>query len=448
MSTALSDSMEIAGPQPDITHRHIFRFYLPLALSWIFMAIESPIALSVISRMSSAEINQAAFQPLMALALLIESPVIDLLTTATTLGKDRQHYEQLSRFAFRIMIFVTIVHALVTATPLYWTVTLDLIKLPVPVAEAARAGLLIMIPWSAFIGWRRYLQGLMIRHGHTRLIGYGTAIRMATMAITAYSLFALTSLPSITLVSIALLASVAAEASFAHIASRAVIQNHLAVDDATLNPLTQRFLASFHLPLTATTVVTILSQPLVSAALARSPQTTLALASFQVASSIIWLHRTIVFALPEVIITLYKQGEVAAKLRRFCLIIGLGTTGIMALTAATNLDSWIFRELLGVESEETIRMAHLCLALSCLLPFFGALQSYLRGVLAAHHLTVSRLAAIFVALACMVVSLAVGVGLQWPGVVTASIALTLAQIAEFVVLARAWRVGQARLATA
>jgi hypothetical protein len=73
--------METATSEPALSHRHILKFYLPLALSWIFMAIESPIALSVISRMSNAEINAAAFQPLMALALLIESPVIDLLKT-------------------------------------------------------------------------------------------------------------------------------------------------------------------------------------------------------------------------------------------------------------------------------------------------------------------------------------------------------------------------------
>jgi len=412
------------------------------------MAIESPIALSVISRMANSEISTAAFQPLMALALLIESPVIDLLTTATTLGKDRQHYEQLSRFVWRMMTLVTVVHALVAATPLYWVVTRELIGLPAPVAEAARMGLIIMIPWSAFIGWRRYLQGLMIRNGYTRAIGFGTAIRMATMAIFAFGLHYFTSLPSITLVAIALVASVAAEAMFAHWASRPIVRDRLSEDLFLNDPLTQRFLATFHFPLTATTIITILSQPLISAALSRSPDTVLALASFQVASSIVWLHRTIVFALPEVVITLYRRGQAEAKLRQFTLMVGLGTSGTMVLAVVTNLDSWLFRNVIGVKSEPTIQMAHLCMALCCLLPFLGALQSYLRGVLAAHHLTTSRLAAILVALVCMLASLAIGVWLRWPGVVTAGVALTIAQVAELVVLAKSWRTGRAQLANA
>ena len=409
------------------------------------MAIESPIALSVISRMPNSEISTAAFQPLMALALLIESPVIDLLTTATTLGKDRQHYVQLSRFVWILMAFVTAVHTIVSWTPLYWIVTERIIGLEAPVAQVARIGLMLMVPWSALIGWRRYLQGILIRNGHTRLIGFGTAIRMVTMATVAATLSHLGLFNSVTTVAACLLCSVAAEAAFIHISSRPVVRHRLTHVDDTLTPLTQSFLARFHIPLTATTMVTILSQPLVSAALARSPSPTLALASFQVASSIIWLHRTIVFALPEVVITLYQSGQAALKLKRFCVGVGLITTGTMLITAITNVDSVIFRRLLGYRNEEIIHLAHLCLILSCLLPLFGALQSYLRGVLAAHHLTVSRLAAILVALVTMLTILGIGVLARWPGVVTASAALTSAQLAELVVLAQSWRRGQRKL---
>jgi hypothetical protein len=447
LSTAVLDTTEPLS-SAELTHRHILKFYSPLALSWIFMAVESPIALAVISRMPNAEICRAAFQPLMALAYLIESPVIDLLTTATTLGRDRKHYVQLSRFVWWIMAIVTLVHAIVTATPLYWAVMERIIGLDHRIAEVARPGLLLMIPWSAIIGWRRYLQGILIRNGETRLIGYGTAVRMATMASVAYSLFAWSSLPSIVTVGWALVSSVATESLFIHFASRHTIRTAFAADDPALDPISQRFLARFHLPLTATTLVTILSQPLVSAALARSPMSVLSLGAFQVASSLIWFHRTIVFALPEVVITLYREGAAAEKLKRFCLIVGLVTTGTMFLTAVTNLDSLIFRKLLGVNDPETIRTAHLCLQLSCFLPLLGALQAYLRGVLAAHHLTVSRLTAILVALICMVGTLAVGVAAQWPGVITASIAITLAQVAEFGVLAQAWRTGRAKLVTA
>ncbi|MBN9503959.1 MAG: hypothetical protein BGO01_03100 [Armatimonadetes bacterium 55-13] len=439
-------SEDLTVESSGLSNSHIFRFYLPLALSWLFMAIESPIAMSVISRMANADISIAAFQPLMAVSLWIESPVIDLLTTATTLGKDRQHYVELSRFVWKIMAVVTVVHALVAATPLYWLLTEHVIGLDPRVSEVARPGLIVMIPWSALIGWRRYLQGLMIRNGQTRLIGMGTAVRMTTMALVAGGLYFLGSLSSIMVVSIGLVCAVAAEAGFAHWASRPTVASSLAFDEPGLRPLSQRFLAHFHLPLSLTTMVTLLGQPMVSTALARSPHSILALGAFQVASTLIWLHRTIVFALPEVVITLYRDAASSLKLKRFCLYIGLGTTSVMALTSLSRLDVFFFHTLLGVSDVQIIKTAHLAMLLSCFLPLIGAMQSYLRGMLAAHHLTVSRLAAMGVSVTCLILLLFVGVGMRWPGIVTSCVALTVSQLAELGVLGYSWRRGTVALA--
>jgi Na+-driven multidrug efflux pump len=149
--------------------------------------------------------------------------------------------------------------------------------------------------------------------------------------------------------------------------------------------------------------------------------------------------------LPEVVITLMRDEQSMEKLRRFCMNIGLGASGVLAVTALTNIDSLIFVHVLHVKDQEVVRMAHLALALSCFLPLIGALQSYLRGILAAYHLTVSRLAAILVSITCMISVLALGVWQQWSGIVTSCVAATAAQSAEVIILARAWKRGRARL---
>ena len=71
-----------------LTSRTILRFYYPLALSWLFMAIESPIAIIILSRLPGSEVATAAFLIMMGLALWIESPVIDMLSTSTTLARN------------------------------------------------------------------------------------------------------------------------------------------------------------------------------------------------------------------------------------------------------------------------------------------------------------------------------------------------------------------------
>ena len=124
------------------------------------MGLEGPICEGVINRLPRPEINAAAWPVLMALAIWIESPVIDLLSTSTTLAKDRQRYELISRFVWYLMLWVTVAHAAIVLSPIYHVITENLMGVKPEVADTARGALVILIPWSALIGWRRYGIGL------------------------------------------------------------------------------------------------------------------------------------------------------------------------------------------------------------------------------------------------------------------------------------------------
>ncbi|HWA82523.1 MAG TPA: hypothetical protein VG820_03755, partial [Fimbriimonadaceae bacterium] len=213
-----------ALPSGELSMATILRFFSPLALSWIFMSIEGPLSVALISRLPKPEVSTAAFQIVMGLALWIESPIIDLLSTSTTLAKTRQNYVALSRFVWWLIGTVTLVHILLVFTPLFWLVTEKVMGVPTNVAVEARKGLAVMVPWAGFIGWRRYLQGLLIRNGQTKLVGMGTAIRVATMFASAFLLFFAVHLPSIQIAGIALICAVGAESTFAHWASRETVR--------------------------------------------------------------------------------------------------------------------------------------------------------------------------------------------------------------------------------
>ena len=398
------------------------------------MAIESPIAVGVLSRLSQPELNTAAFFVMMALALWIESPVIDLLSTSTTLAKNRDSFRLLTKFVLWIIGFVTAVHALVAFTPLFEWLTVDLLGVPSHVAFAAKPGFQIMTLWSAFIGWRRFLQGVLIRFGATKLVGFGTFVRVSAMAVSALGLFFFSDLRSIDTTAIALMASVAAEAIYVHLAAGPIVRNRLElVDIPTDVPLTMRKLIAFHAPLTATTTVMMLGSPLVAWALAKatSPETTMA--GWQVASTLAWMCRTIVFALPEVVITLYKDEQSAEKLRRFCLSVGLMTSATLVLFAVFRLDVAFFIGVLKAEPN-VAEVAHAAFFALAATPLIGALQSYIRGMLTAHHQTVARFTAVIIAMAALAFFLFLTIALGFAGVVSAALALTAAMAAELWVL--------------
>jgi len=420
-----------------LSRQAIFRFYLPLAVSWLFMGLEGPVCVGVISRLPGEQVNAAAFLVMMSLAIWIESPVIDLLSTSTTLTKNRASFAIISKFTWWMMAWVTLAHGIVVFTPLYGLVTEQLLGIRHEVAAAARPGLMVMLPWSAFIGWRRYLQGILIRNGQTKAIGFGTTLRVATIAIGALGLYATTTWPSVIIASTALLLSVMVETTFVHLFSRRTIREHLHEPTDADQPLSMAKLAAFHFPLTATTMVKLIVSPVIAAGLARTPDSVLSLAAFQTAGSVIFLFRAIAFCLPEVVIALYQDEQAKVQLRRFCLTVGLAASGAMLLLSALGLDRVFLIQVLDAEPE-LAEVGHWVFLAMSLSPLLDAVQAYVRGVLTKHHLTLSRMVAVAVSTAVLVGMVSFGVAQRWSGPTLAGATITTSLLAEFAVLAASW----------
>ena len=445
------------------------------------MALESPICVGVVSRLPAPVLNTAAFNILMSIALFIESPIIDLLSTSTTLSKNHRDFAVLSKFVWYLVLFTAVVHTLMVLTPLYWVITRDIMGLQKDVAQTARLGLAFMIPWSPAIAWRRYRQGLLIRFHQTKMVGLGTVVRVCTIATVNLLLYFTTHLTGAQVVGCALVCAVVAEALFAQWASRDVVRKHLTAEadqrqevettnpeseeeevtggamdlsealspvgaldtqgePAKAEPLTMRKLFAFHSPLTLTTMVALLGSPIISSFLSKAPNPVLTLASWQVAFSLLWMFRTITFALPEVVITLYKDAQTARKLRDFCIWVGVGTSAVALIAAALRLDYWFFTTVFQ-STPQTAELAHLTFLAAAPLGFVNSMQSYVRGMLTAHHLNVDRFAAVIFGMVTMIVALVIGLHTPYRGVLSGAIAMNLGLIAELTVLAVAWKSG-------
>ncbi|MCB0826448.1 MAG: hypothetical protein KDC26_09680 [Armatimonadetes bacterium] len=421
--------------QEPLTNRRIWFIYFPLALSWLFMAIEAPTSMAVLGLKPNITVNNAAMLLLFAIAIFIESPVIDLLSTSTTLGTTRERWQSLSQFAWFMMGVVTITHAGVMFTPLYDAVV-ELMKAKPEVADAAKLPLQIMTPWSALVGWRRYLQGIMIKQGVTRPISVGTLVRVLMIALVGFGLAFTTQLNGLVIVAIGLICSVGSEAMFIHFASRPVIAKLPSDPDSHMSV---KQLSAFHFPLTASTMLMLTTPVIIASALNRAPSPLIASAAWQVAGSLIWIFRSMTFALPEAVISLYDPGAGKKLLLRFCMIVG----GVLSLTMIVfhfaGIDYLVFRHIYNAESEPA-QMAKIAI-LSCVaMPIVNALMSYYRGALTAHHITWARIIGIAVGLVSLLVGLGVGIKLGWLGVIYAGIGSTFAVLMEATALGVCYRI--------
>jgi len=224
----------------------VVRAWAPLAASWLFMGLELPLVSAVIARLPQPTIGLAAYGGVVfPLALLIESPVIMLLSASTALSRDESSY----RIGRRIMLALgggfTALHALVAFTPLYDLLARHALGIPEAVVEPARVGLRIMTPWTIAIAYRRFQQGVLIRFGRSREVGIGTAVRLGTNALVLGLGAAAGTWPGIAVGTAAVALGVIAEAAYAGWRVRPARYGPLRAAPPASPPLTtRRFAAS------------------------------------------------------------------------------------------------------------------------------------------------------------------------------------------------------------
>lgn len=420
------------------TNKNIAKVYWPLALSWFFMAWEGQLAMWLIGLMPDNKIYQAGFLIVFGIAIFIESPVIDLLSTGTTLGTTKKRFEQITRFTLILMAWVTFAHCIVVFTPpIYTFVAETLLGARPEVAKAAWYGLAWMPVWSACVGWRRYRQGIMIRAGKTGPISWGTLVRIVAMMISGLALYFSGTMIGLGVIGLSFTIAVFAEALYIHIVSKPVIAQLSEAGQSDSSNLTLIQLAKFHFPLTASTMLMLTAPVLMTRALNEGPEPIIAMAAWQVASTVVWLFRTITFALPEAVIALYKPGR-ERFLGLFCIKVGGGITLTMLAVHFLQFDLFVFRSLFKSEPLVADRAAIAFLWCS-FLPLLNALMAYYRGVLTSHHITSARLYAIIIALAALAITLTLGLNIGILTVILAAAALTLSHLVELATLAVAWQ---------
>jgi len=332
-------------------HR-IVQTWWPLAASWLFMATEGPMMSMVVARLAEPEINLAAWGGVVfPVALVIESPIIMLLSASTALSKDWDSYLKLRRFMMSAGALLTALHVLIAFTPLYYVIAVDLIGAPAEIVEPARLGLMIMTPWTWAIAYRRFNQGVLIRFGHSRAVGLGTLIRLSAGALVLALGYLIGNRPGIVVAAGAIACGVVCEAIYAGLRVRPVLRDQVRQATSAAQPLTLRTFLEFYTPLAMMALLNMLVQPMGSAALSRMPHAIESLAAWSVVSSFLFLFRSLGYAYNEVVIALLDEPHAARNLRRFALFLVALTSAVLLTIAATPLATIWFGHISGLKPE-------------------------------------------------------------------------------------------------
>ena len=360
----------------------ITKLWIPLALTWLMMSAEGPFLAAIVARMSEPKYNLAAFGIAFAFALLTEAPIMMLLGASTVLSKDRKSYFKLRNFTFTLNLIITIILLLIALPPIFKIIAVDMIGVEPNIAQIANNAVLLLLPWPASIGFRRFYHGILIRNNQTVKIAITTISRILIMATTAISLYKLSYLKGAYIASIALSSAVLFESLFTRWIARKNISSLLnqKVTEDIKTP-TYLEITKFYYPLALTPFIAISAQPIITFFLAKSVYSLESLAIFPVVASFSFIFRSMGLSLHEIAIAkIGNNFENYSQIKLFSIILASVITIVNVLVIFTFLGDIWFVDISGL-SEFLAGFAIIGSRIIFILPALTVLISIQRAIL-------------------------------------------------------------------
>jgi hypothetical protein len=420
--------MAMLAEKESLTYKKIFIFWVPLAATWLMMAAEGPILAAIIARLTDPKFNLAAFGVAFSFGVLIEAPIIMLMSASTALVKNRESYTRLRNFSLTLIAICTLIMLIFITPPVFYFIVQRLIGLPENLALLTHQACILLIPWPGAIGYRRFYQGILIRSNLTRLVAYGTVIRLTTISTTALICYLFFSLNGATVGTLSLSLAVCAEAIasrfMAHNSVKQLISHEHAVHAG--KSLSYRYITKFYYPLALTSILGLGIHPMVTFFMGQSRMPIESLAVLPVINSLVFLFRSMGLSFQEAGIALLgEKNENFKMLRNFALLLGISVIGALSLITLTPLSYIWFHKVSGLSLELT-QFARLPAQILILLPSLTVLISFQRALLVKNEKTTPITIATSIEVVTIFTILFVAIAVFNPiGAIAASIAFVI-----------------------
>ncbi len=353
------------------------------------MAVEGPFLAAIIARLADPKFNLAAYGVAFAFALMVEAPVIMMMSASTALADNATNFRRLRAFTYWLNAAITGAMVLMLIPPVFRFLMQDVMGLPDQVTDLIYVSLWIFLPWPGAIGYRRFYQGLLIRDGRTRLVAYGTALRLLTMAGTGLLLYFTIAPPGAYVGAAALSVGVTFEAIASRWMARDSVRRLLQSDRPveTEKHYSYGEIVRFYYPLALTSLIGLAMQPMLTFFMGRAPSPIESLAVFPVVHALSFIFRAMGLSYQEVAIALMgRRFEHVRELGRFAWYLGIVSSAGLAMIALTPVAIFWFETASGL-SPDLADIAILPTIILVPIPLMSVILSYQRGILVNAHVT-------------------------------------------------------------
>jgi Na+-driven multidrug efflux pump len=425
--------------QSNLSYKKIIRFWIPLSATWLMMALEMPFLTAVIARLEHPEFNLAAFGVAYSIALIMESPVMMILSTSTALVENKNTFLKLRNFVYSLNWLRFILMVLFILPPVFNFFAFSILELPPRVAHLSHMAVTLLIPWAPAIGYRRFYQGILIRQNLTRFIAYGTVIRIFSMALAAVILLMFTNANGVIVGAAALSFGVIIEAIAAKIMSINPVVKYLNGMVISAREISYREINRFYIPLALTTFISLGFQPVVTFFITHSRNALESLAVIPVLNALVFFFRGFGLSIPEVVIALMRNKDDYAKLKNAARVLAFTLVAVLGIIAFTPLSELWLVNISGL-SIGLAQVSILPLMLYAIFPSLNVWLNFQRAVLILGKETKPLTVGIIVEVVGMFLVLFVSINMMNAvGIIAAVIAIVLGRLASNVYLVRPYK---------
>ncbi|MHB1130862.1 MAG: hypothetical protein ACYC4L_00555 [Chloroflexota bacterium] len=423
----------------ELTLRQVGRFYYPLAANATLMMVETPLVIAGVSRLPNAELELAAYGVMTALTWWLVNIGTPLVHTGNALGRTRAAFSLLRNFALGVSVFATALAAAIYFTPAYGGMVEGLLGANPVVAAAAHPGTQLMLATSFAIGYRRFYQGVLIRHGYTGLVGWLTLSRALTVGAMVWAGVSWGQWSGATLAAAAMAGSTSVECVLVCIFAESVLRGKNGPRWEPEGSLRLSYLSAlrFYLPLALVMLLNGTARPIITAALTRLPEPVISLAAFPVAYGVFNVIYSPLYPLIQTVIALVRDGHSYRVVVRFTRAVCVLGWVVLMMATLTPAAEYYLTAVLGVP--EQVRVAALpAVQVFSFYLLLMAFHNVYQGLLVAARRTLETQFASIANVATIALVLATGVA--WggaAGVVVGAAAFVAGFSAEAALLA--WR---------
>lgn len=366
--------------------RDLWRKFLPLSISDITMAGSEPLVATTLAHLPDSRTELAALGVAKAIAIFLESPIIMVLHASNALAASPAARIALRQLVTILCVGLTLLLFLLLIPPVFGALCGLGMGVSRGVEFSAWPALALLALWPAMIGWRRYVQGLLIASGAGGVVGRAGLGRIAVVAGALAAGYQLSNLGGATLGALALVAGVTAEALFVtwgglrrgvFVLPPAPAHDHLPQDLAGV--------WHYYRPLAGTMLVVWGGRAVMIAVIARAGDASLALAAWPAAWSLV----TVVANATRMVQQLAIRYDALVPFHRLIVFAasvgGVCSLGILFL-ALTPWGLWLLGAFLGQDAE-LLSAARPTVLLCAFIPLLVALQNALQGTLIARGAT-------------------------------------------------------------